>query len=390
MDILWQHAEILMSDCKNVIMLFGGSVNAFNNFRYPLIKCILDQNKDATIYCISFSADERPAEKFKNLPICWKFLNGCHAGLAIFDFLPILKFIYILLLIKPNILLAFNAKPIFYMGITSFLNITPRNSTALLEGLGLGFQSIRKRGILNRLKNLIIFSSFFHIRKWIFLNHFDQKLLRKKKLLRKSAVTITINGIGTNYGINLTEASIKKRWKKQSIGFCGRLIEQKGLTTFLETSRIVKSRMQNVQFNIAGRHSKNSSYSRNEIESWSSDGIIDSINYYEDIQEFYETNSLIILPTYYNEGLPAVAMECQALGIPIFLNKIPQLLAAVSSEQKNQLIKNNNPASYAELIFHYLSSFSQYLKYSKLSNDYALAQFDTNSTNAKIWNFLKI
>ena len=89
----------------------------------------------------------------------------------------------------------------------------------------------------------------------------------------------------------------------------------------------MKKRLPNIQFSMAADgytkiHKDKNNYF--EFNSLSVSNI--SIRTYENIVKFYEKQSILILRSTYNEGLPAVAMECQAMGIPILLNDVPRLL----------------------------------------------------------------
>lgn len=95
-----------------------------------------------------------------------------------------------------------------------------------------------------------------------------------------------------------------------------------------------------------------------------------------------------MLPTTYNEGLPAVEMESQYMRIPILFNNLPKVIEAVSNELQNHLIDKNSPQDFANLIIEYLSSFKDYKYASKQGYIFASSQFDSDHKNKEIFKFL--
>ena len=166
-------------------------------------------------------------------------------------------------------------------------------------------------------------------------------------------------------------------------------IKEKGIHIVAKTAKIVKSELPDIQFSLAGRTVANVNKINFEtVESWVAANLIDSINFYPNILDFYYQQTIILLPTTYNEGLPAIAMECQSLGIPILMNNIPQLQNAVPKELAFHLVDNNDTKIYAEIIIRYFKSPELFSNASKLSHTFARAEFDSSKMNKKIFNFI--
>lgn len=137
-------------------------------------------------------------------------------------------------------------------------------------------------------------------------------------------------------------------WKNYSVGFCGRFIKEKGIHIAAKTAKLVKSELPEIQFSLTGRTVANvNKIDLEVVEGWLSSNLINSINFYPNISDFYHQQSILMIQTTYNEGLPAIAMECQSLGIPILMDDIPQLQKAAPKELSHHLIENNDPKIYA-------------------------------------------
>ena len=100
-------------------------------------------------------------------------------------------------------------------------------------------------------------------------------------------------------------------------------IKEKGIHIVAETAKLVKSEFPEIQFSLAGRTVANvNKIDLEVVEGWVSANLINSINFYPNISDFYHQQSILLLPTTYNEGLPAIAMEWQSLGIPILMSNL--------------------------------------------------------------------
>ena len=169
-----------MLNHKNTYLLFGGTLEAFINFRLHLIDYITRRDETASIICVYFGNTEKRSipKNFKD-NVEWVSLNGSHIGPLIYDAFPLFKLIRLIMVKRPTQIIAFNAKSIFYTGILKSLYIIRSDITALLEGLGLGFESLTKKTGLAKFKNAIFRLAFRSFQKWIFLNEYDLELFEK-------------------------------------------------------------------------------------------------------------------------------------------------------------------------------------------------------------------
>mgnify|MGYP001464038144 FL=1 len=280
---------------KNTYLLFGGTLEAFINFRLHLIDYITQRDETASIICVYFGNTEKRSipKNFKD-NVEWVSLNGSHIGPLIYDAFPLFKLIRLIMVKRPTQIIAFNAKSIFYTGILKSLYIIRSDITALLEGLGLGFESLTKTTGLAKFKNAIFRLAFRSFQKWIFLNEHDLELFEKKRLKKNTSKHICINGIGIDMKKFLPHDAATDIWKNQSMGFCGRFIKEKGVHILAETAKIVKSELPDIQFSLAGRTVANvNKIDFETVESWVSANLIDSINFYPDIRDFYHRQTII-------------------------------------------------------------------------------------------------
>ena len=376
---------------NNRYLFFGGSLEAFVNFRLNLIDEILECSSTESIMCVYFGNLEKigiPKNKDKRL--IWLGLNSSHIGSIFRDIGALYKFLGIIRSFKPTRIIAFNAKPIFYTGIFRRLGLYTGPLIALFEGMGLGFSAIKDQSMRGVFIRAVLRPSLTAFTSWIFLNDHDRDWLTKQMLISQNAPILNIMGIGVDNSCFRKTSSFSSHWHKKSIGFAGRFIKQKGPHVFVKIARLVHESRPDIQFHMAGRKASSThSVSEAEIDNWLYSGRVKSIQYYSDMSGFYEQMSLLVLPTVYDEGLPAVAMECQSMGIPILLNDIAQVVSAVSPKQSHHLIADNTAVTFANLILKYLEDEELYLRAAQTAFDYAQEHFYARNINQKVLSFIE-
>ena len=372
-------------------MFVGGTLESFVKFRLSWLEHILQNEHNSRIINIYFgNADDMALPKLDSERCIWINLQGNHAGPLISDVIPVSKLAFYLTKYSPEYVVCFNAKPILFIGLLKALGICRASTTALLEGLGFGFDFLKSSSLKSKLKTILVKFSTPSINKWIFLNKHDQSLFENKTMIGKKARTMTVNGVGVDLDYYSSTSTVDDNWAKQSVGFSGRLIWQKGPQVVADVARRVKDKLPDVTFHFAGRmtpHPHN--INKKTLEEWLESGLITSNKYYDDNRDFYSKQSLVILPTVYDEGLPAVAMEGQALGLPVLLNKLPQTETALEDGLTGYLIPDNDPSQYADIIIRLMSDKEAYKNVAENCRPFAEAQFDRSKVNSVFLDFIE-
>jgi len=368
-------------------MLVGGSLRAFLLFRLPLIRDLLQHGR--TVHCIYW--DNAGNDELPDMHgVTWCDLGGDHIAGYLGDLRPLGNFLRQLRLVRPDTVLCFNAKPIFYGGIAAHL-LLPRKSefAVLMEGRGVGLDFIGGKAWPQRLKALFFRISVWGFPRWIFLNAEDERIMRDNHMLRPSSKILRINGIGVDLKRFHPFATASDRWRHRSCTFLGRLIREKGPDLFAEIAQIVKSRIPDVEFHMAGQRSHlPSAIPEDEVASWLRQGFVDTIEEYDHVEQLYGRTSIAVLPTTYNEGLPTIAMEAQAAGVPILLGDLPQNRLALVNGETGYLISPSKPEVFAEKIISLLNDEAGYAEMARQCRNYAVRNFDQRLTNEKIIAFL--
>ena len=85
---------------------------------------------------------------------------------------------------------------------------------------------------------------------------------------------------------------------------------------FIDSARILKRRGLSIRFWLVGKFDLGnpSSVKRDDISFWHESGIVEYLGFRSDISEIFANSHIVVLPSYYGEGLPKVLIEIAACG----------------------------------------------------------------------------
>src|SRR5262249_48777909 len=93
-----------------------------------------------------------------------------------------------------------------------------------------------------------------------------------------------------------------------------------------------------------------SSVSAAEIERWRSEGVVQVLGQRTDVPAILAASSLVVLPSYYGEGLPKVLLEAAACGRAIVTTDMPGCRDAVEPGGPALLAPPRDPAALGDAI----------------------------------------
>lgn len=217
--------------------------------------------------------------------------------------------------VKPDIIHHVTIKPIIYGGIAARLAKAPAVVNAI-SGLGWVYISDSwKAKMLRRIANQGYAISGKHKNsRFIFQNPDDQHQFLQSNLVDSDQACIIPGS-----GVCMQEFSPLPMPSLETIRIvlAARLLKDKGVLEFVGAARLLRDRF-NVKFVLAGDIDPGNpaSLTKQEIEQWVSEGLIEYWGYCEDIREVLAKTHVVCLPSY-REGMPRVLIEAAACGRPI-------------------------------------------------------------------------
>jgi glycosyltransferase involved in cell wall biosynthesis len=315
-------------------------------YRTPL--AIAAKNKGIQVWVAS--PDTGDANKiiamgfnFIELPMSRKGVNILN---EFFTFLRILKIYYQL---KPDLIHHVTIKPIIYGTIASAI-LNKAFVVNAISGLGFTFSSGSSSRLLKFLvKNLLKISLKYQKSKIIFQNPDDFNLFIENKLI-SSNQGVLIKGSGVD--CKVFSPSLSDFNKEKIVILPSRMIVEKGIYEFVDAARLLHLEFPNVRFVLVGKIDSGnpSSIDYFEIMAWEKEGILEWWGHQSDMVTVLNKGTMVVLPTFYGEGLPKVLLEAAACSKPIISTNVPGCKEIVRHEVNGLLIPPKDEVALAEAI----------------------------------------
>ncbi len=231
--------------------------------------------------------------------------------------LKVIKYIYNLYSslkkIQPDVCLTFSIRPAIWGNfITRVLKIPTITN---ITGVGPLFIS---KNLAYRVARSVYRHALRKTRKVFFQNFDDMNLFIEKKFVLP-AIAERIPGSGVDYNKFSPIKSPEKNHGSFVFLFIGRLIKDKGIFEFVEAARIINKKYPQVIFNVIGpfwhQNLKSNTLSRQELQNWIEEGIIDYEGEKKDVRKYIAEADCIVLPSY-REGTSNILLEAASMEKP--------------------------------------------------------------------------
>lgn len=326
------------------ILFCCNTLQGFCNFRLDVVGHLIGRGIEAVIVYPPKDGDK---QILLTLPI------GCRAIPCIMSpngksLIQDLRYLWRLLRIirreKPNLVFNYTVKPNIYGGFAARLLGLP--SVAVVPGLGYSFARGGLQGTFLR-KFYMIGLGFA---KAVFvLNSSDRDCLVDAGLNVKKIVLLT-----GGEGVNLERFEFSKGdYTRPRFLMISRLLYSKGYLEFVAVAKLIKEVYPDTRFEIAGtlNETNPAGIPRSVVEEDEQKRFIRYLGYIEDIKkELADPNTVIVLPSYYREGMNRSLMEACACGRPIITTNLPGLKELVVDGENGFLVEPKNVDNLYEKI----------------------------------------
>jgi glycosyltransferase involved in cell wall biosynthesis len=234
-----------------------------------------------------------------------------------------------------------------------------KNIYCTITGLGYAFE---KEGLL---KNLVVHLYKFSLRRAervIFENPDDKEFFIDLHIIKKEKTEL-IKGSGVNleeFSLkNIDEKKLEKLIKeinyeknKIIIILVARMLWSKGVGEFVKAAEELKQKYSNLEFLLIGPIDKEnpSGISEEKIKEWQNKKWVKYLGERKDIKEILAFSDVVVLPSYYKEGIPRVLLEAGAMERPLITTNVPGCREVVKDNENGFLIQPKNSQQLAEKI----------------------------------------
>lgn len=251
--------------------------------------------------------------------------------------------------LAPDIMHLVTIKPVLYGGLVSRLNRVPA-VVAAISGLGHVFTAAgHGQRIKTWLVGLVYRLALGHPNKCVvFQNPNDRDTLSRFIDLPASRIVI-IPGSGVNleeYACRPEPAGIPV------VLLASRLLKTKGINEFAQAARIVHERGREARFLLVGKIDPDNpaSLSQADLDRFSREGHVELAGFRTDMAEVLAEANLVVLPSYYGEGLPKILIEAAACGRAVVTTDHPGCRDAVIPGETGLLVPVRDAARLADAI----------------------------------------
>lgn len=156
---------------------------------------------------------------------------------------------------------------------------------------------------------------------------------------------------------------------KRVIGFCGRIVEEKGIDVLLKAFEIVQKEENNVCLHIGGDYKKIAGGSIYEsLDSYIQEHNIQNVKFLgkipeEDMSKFYSSLDVFVLPSINSlEAFGMVQIEAMMCGTPVVASNLFGVRTIVKKTGMGEIAKVKDEKDLAEKILMVLRNRDQYIK----------------------------
>jgi len=281
---------------------------------------------------------------------------------------------------RPDVLLAFHAKPVIYGGIAAVL-AGIKHRTAMIEGLGQGFATEAPtlgRKLVRLLMPLLYKAGLAGAHVVFFLNQDDEAEFRARGIIKKQKV-VQIPGIG----IDLAHfAPTPVPPPPITFFMMARLLAEKGVREFAAAAAIVKAKYPQVKFQLLGQpENGKAGVPLNEVRQFQA---IEYLGETSDVRPYLSACHVFVLPTFYREGLPRSILEAMATGRAILTTDAPGARETVVAGVNGYLVEKRHAAALAAAMERLLQEPDQLQAMGNASRALAEQRYEVGNINRQI------
>jgi glycosyltransferase involved in cell wall biosynthesis len=251
--------------------------------------------------------------------------------------------------VRPDVVHLVTIKPVLLGGLVARLAGVPA-VVAAVSGLGFVFVA---RGIKAAMRRLLV-GALYRVAlghknlKVIFQNTNDLNILSKLANLPSRKVEM-IRGSGVDLSI-YEHAPLQLGLPV--VLLASRLLVDKGVREFVNAARLLKLQGVSARFCLCGSVDLSNPTSLTDVElaSWEKEGVIELWGQRSDMPQVLRKAYVVVLPSYYGEGLPKVLIEAAACGRAVITTDHPGCRDAIENCVTGLLVPVRNVPALAKAI----------------------------------------
>lgn len=307
------------------------------------------------------------------------------------DLVYIMKLFVVMRKVKPDVFFPYTFKPVIYGTLLAKLCgievITP-----MLSGLGYNFSEKSLGTFVSTVTRLLLRFSLSHNRrlKIILQNQDDCDTLFFHDVLTYEHQVFVVNGSGVDLD-HYTPSN--PELINISFLMIARLINAKGIAEYYDAAKFIKSHYPFIEFKLIGSYDANiDSISPDLFAKIKSGNPICYMGQVNDVRAVIKDSSVVVLPSYYGEGIPRCLLEGMAMGRAIITSNSVGCKETVEEglAANGFLVPVKNASALISKMFYYVNNRKAILLHGQ--NGLALAgkKFDVRIVNSQMLKIMQL
>ncbi len=301
------------------VLLFANTDWYLYNFRLPLAQAIRDQGHEVVL----LSPPGKYSKALGQAGFRWVAFPLVRRRLDPFsEMITILRLVRLYGRERPDLVHHFTVKCVLYGSLAAHLN---RVKAVVNAVTGLGYLFTDSSPLAGLLKSLVkeLYRIVLKRTQVIFQNPDDHRAFLEQHLVsRKNCHLIRGSGVDTK---RFQPCANGSAGSKKYILLASRLLWTKGLAEYVEAAKIVRQSQKDVVFLVAGETDAGNpaAVPITVIDAWRRRGDVQILGHRDDMQAVLQKVDVVVLPTFYGEGVPRILLEAAASGKPLIATDKP-------------------------------------------------------------------
>jgi glycosyltransferase involved in cell wall biosynthesis len=376
---------------RKKILIACDSYRTLLGFRGKLMEALLKNNEVSVFTPTIHHEDVKDKLLNMGIEIHENELDGSNVSI-ISDFKYMFRLFQVIRKVKPDTFFPYTLKPVIYGSLIAKL-CNVKHIVPMLTGLGYSFMNGNDKNpfVKQIVRNMLKFSLKMNVNAELILqNKDDLKTLINQGIINYKAKAHVVNGSG----VDLSHYVFSKP-NSQNIVFLmiSRLINAKGIREYFEAAKRIKLRFPHVKFKLIGPYDPNiDSIDPVLYQMINSGEIVNYLGEVSDVRPHIKESSVLVLPSYYGEGIPRCLLEGLAMGRAIITCDSVGCKETVDLSQNSQtgfLVPIKNVKALTDKIQHFIKHPSDTLLFGKNGREYARKKFDVNKVNKQMLEILE-
>lgn len=267
---------------------------------------------------------------------------------------------------KPDLVHHISIKVVLWGALAARL-AKVKNVVNAVNGLGVFFSTGEVDSLIKKIfMQLIRFSNNRKKCVTIFQNNEDKHFFLSNKALKESQIRI-IRGSGVDLNeFKFSEPPLEFPLK---IVFTSRMVKEKGVEDIINAAKLLKNKyFDKIQFLLCGLIETNpNAVSESYLQSECDGDYIQYLGHCTNIKDILSKSSIVLLPSYYREGIPKSLIEATAIGRPIITTNSVGCKETVEDGKNGFIVPIKSPEEIANKIEALVSNLDLISKMGKES-----------------------